>query len=234
MAIRAQYKPAYVRYYETTTNETVSVIAPFQVYEDFNFKTIDTGMWTALDTAGGAETKVDDSAGGHASIALDNTSEAQLAGYSWGDDLALYWAAGVQFEARFKLTVLPTSGTIFCIGLQSAHNATADTVADNAWIRAEGNGVLVAETDDGTTDTDDKSTGVTLTTSDWCIVRIDCTSLSDVQFYINGSRVAASQTFSLAALTTEGAQPVFRLNKASGTSVGTCVVDYVRVWQNRV
>jgi hypothetical protein len=92
--------------------------------------------------------------------------------------------------------------------------------------------VLKVESDDTATDTDDVLTGTTLTTSTWVVVRIDCTVITDIKFYVNGARVAASTTFTHA---TGGLklQPVARINKASGTSVGTMEVDYIAYWQKR-
>jgi hypothetical protein len=220
---------------DRTTHETLIPYAPVYYCEDFLGQAIDVtnSPLAFLDTAGGAETVSADGASGALSLALDATSEAQLAGVSCGDQRTWILNQNLVFEARFKLSVLPTSGTIFNIGLMGDHNATADTVAENIWVRAEGSGALTAESDDTAADNNDIATGVTLTTSDWCVVRIDCSNIDDVKFYLNGERVASGTTFDMGTTAGLKLQPVVRLNKASGTSVGTVLVDYIKLWQNR-
>lgn len=233
MSTKARYENGLLRYYESTTHETVNVMAPVWRKFDFDTPAIDTtNLIALLDTAGGAEVIQADGANGAISLALDATSEAQLAGFSYGDQRPYVLNQGLNFETRIKLSVLPTSGSIMVIGLAGDHNATADTVAENIWFRVDGSGALKVESDDTATDTDDVATGVTLLNTDWAVLRIDCSVITDIKFYVNGARVAAGTTFTHA---TAGLalQPVARLNKASGTSVGTMLVDYVAVWQKR-
>jgi len=75
---------------------------------------------------------------------------------------------------------------------------------------------------------------VTAVASTYHIFRIDCTSQSDIKFFIDGERVCASTTFNNAA---SGAnlkvQPYFGVVKTSATSQATMLVDYVKIWQNR-
>lgn len=239
MGIRADNnRPGIIRYYDPASSfQTVGVIAPVSFYEDFMGKAFDTtNIWTARDTAGGAETVSADAANGVLSLALDATSEAQLAGYDWGDQRTLVLNQYLGFEARVKLSVLPTTGTVACIGLAGDHNAAVDTVAESIWFRLDGStgGLITVETDDGTTETSKVTTGVTLTTSDWAVLRIDCTNPAAVLFYVNGAQVASSSTFNVNATPTLALQPVARIGKESaGTNVGTLLVDYFRVWQLR-
>lgn len=220
---------------DANTHETLIPYAAVQLSEDFLGQALDTtnGPFAFLDTAEGAETISADGASGALSLALTATSEAQLAGISSGDQRTWILNQNLIFEARFKLSVVPTSGTIFCIGLMGDHHATADTVAENIWIRAESSGALLAESDDTAADNNDIATGVTLTTADWCVVRIDCSNVDDVKFFVNGARVAAATTFDMGTVAGLKLQPVVRLNKASGASVGTVLVDYIKLWQNR-
>lgn len=233
MSTKARYENGLLRYYESTTHETVKVMAPLWRKNDFDTPALDTtNLITLRDTAEGAEIIEADGANGAVSLALTATSEAQLAGFDYADQRPYVLNQGLNFEARIKLSVLPTSGTIMVIGLCGDHNATADTIAENIWFRVDGSGAIKCESDDTATDTDDVATGVTVTNADWVVLRIDCTVATDIKFYINGNRVASGTTFTHA---TGGLklQPVARLNKASGTSVGTMLVDYIAVWSKR-
>ena len=122
-----------------------------------------------------------------------------------------------------------------CVGLQGDHNATADTVAESIWFRLDGatGGLITVENDDTSNETSKVTTGVTLLNTDWAILRIDCTDITSIKFYINGNLVASGTTFTMAQVAALTLQPILRLNKASGTSVGTMLVDYVKVWQRR-
>ena len=91
---------------------------------------------------------------------------------------------------------------------------------------------LVAETDDGTTDNDDVATGATLAAV-YKSVKIDFTNgVSDVRFYIDGERVAAATTFSLAAITAgQNVQPIVQIQKASGTGVPSVTIAQITTQQ---
>jgi hypothetical protein len=89
---------------------------------------------------------------------------------------------------------------------------------------------VVVETDDATTDNDDKATGQTLAAVYKTFI-IDFTNgLKDVRFYIEGERVAGSTTFDMsAAATGQNVQPLIQIQKASGTGVPAITVALVEV-----
>lgn len=128
-----------------------------------------------------------------------------------------------------------TSGSILCFGVGSARNDTADSVVANAWFRMQGANsttLVYAETDDGTRDVDDISTGVTLGTTYKDFV-IDFTGgKSNVKFYIDGQRVCASQTFDMSAYSA-GLQPIIQIQKAANTNADSVVIDYVEIVAKR-
>ena len=103
--------------------------------------------------------------------------------------------------------------------------------------RIIGSNSVVVETDDGTTDLDDKATGQTLANV-YKYFKIDATTLSNVKFYMTNSnsrlvRVAAGTTFDMSAYS--GAlQPFFQLQKASDSNGDTIEIDYVKVTGRRV
>jgi hypothetical protein len=235
MSTKARYEGGNLRYYDGTTFETLHSFAPVFGKDDFEQQALDTTIgWTALDTGDATEALVEDAPNGVVALALTATSEAQLAGLSWNDKRTLILNQGLNIEYRFKFSVLPSASTsIVAIGLAGDHNATLDTVAESIIFRADGNGAITVEHDDGTIESTKVATGVTVTTSDWVVGRIDCTAIADVKFFLNGARVAAGTTFSMATTPTLALQPYARISKASSTSVGTVQIDYVKWWQNR-
>jgi hypothetical protein len=238
MPVRADgSKAGILRYYDSTTYETLRVIAPVYFHDDFVGRAQDvTNAWGTRDTASATEALVADAPNGVYRLALDATSEAQLAGLDWGDQRTLVLNQGLGFEARVKLSTLPTTGSIVCIGLCGDHNAAVDTVAESIWFRLDGStgGLITVECDDGTTETSKVTTGVTVLNTDWVILRIDCSDPTSIKFYINGAQVAATTTFSANAVPTLALQPVLRVGKESaGTNLGALDVDSVRVWQKR-
>lgn len=231
-------RPGITRYYDpTAAYMTTHVIAPVSFYDDFLGRAQDvTNAWGVRDTAGGTEAVVADAPNGVYRLATDATSEAQLAGLDWGDQRTLTLNQGLGFEARVKLSTLPTTGVIACIGLCGDHNAAVDTVAESIWFRLDGatGGLITVECDDTTTETSKVTTGVTVTASDWVVLRIDCADPTNILFYINGVQVASTTAFSANAVPTLALQPVCRIGKESvGTPVGSLDIDYVRVWQRR-
>lgn len=221
-----------------TTFETLIPYTGVTFYEDFLGQAYDTtNRWTAIDVSSAGDTTpvlTADAANGVLGLPLDNTSEAQESGITWNDQRTLGIHLGLVFECRMALTTLPTTGVAAVWGLAADKNATADSVTENFWFRAQASGAVLCESDDTSTDNDDKATGVTLTAGVYKIYRIDCTTTTDIKFYIDGVRVAGSTTFTAAAASaTLALQPYFHIAKASGTGVGTIGIDYVRVWQNR-
>lgn len=233
MSTKSRYIAGNLTFFDSASFEHLMPFAPVTFYDDFLGNALDTFKWGARDTAGGAEAVVADAPNGVIGLALDATSEIQLAGIDWADQRTLVLNQGLIFESRFRLSVLPTGAVIVVVGLEGDHNAAVDTVAESIWFRADGNGQITVENDDTAHETTKVATGVTLTTADWIVARIDCTDIADIKFYINGSRVAGGTTFNMNTVPTLALQPVARVSKGAATTVGTLQVDYVRAWQNR-
>jgi len=217
----------------------MSGIQDFCVFEDdfFGADTFSTAgqgsPWAIADTSsGGTPTyaTVSPSATGEVALTLAATSEVENVCLAFGDKLCFDIDNIQRFEARVKVSSM-TSGTELVFGLGSARNDTQDSVANNAWFKMVGatsTTAVVVETDDGTTDLDDKATGATLSTTYKKFV-IDFTGgKSNVKFYIDGVRVAASTTFDMSAATSS-LQPIFQLQKAANTNVDAVTIDYVKV-----
>jgi len=175
---------------------------------------------------------VDDGVNGIVACALTADNQKQDAALHMNDELQFSIAQGAIMECRLKLSVLPSgAGAIASFGLWGAWADGGS--AYRVGFTAEGDGEILCESDDNATDTSATS-GVTVTTDDWKIYRIDCTDQSNIKFFIDGSRVAGSTTFENAASAANSkAQPHVGMYKATGTVVGSIQVDYVRILQNR-
>lgn len=171
-----------------------------------------------------------------ATLTLNNDNAAVIVALHFGDALDFDIDLVQSIEMRVKIGAATfTSGSILTFGLASARNDTADDVAAHAWFRMEGansTSLVYCETDDGTRDVNDISSGVTLGTT-YKRFLIDFTGgKSDVRFYIDGRQVAASQTFDMSAYSS-GLQPIVQIQKAANTNADSVVVDYIRVVAKR-
>ena len=188
--------------------------------------------WTVADTsAAGTPTYLCTTEdGGAMTLTLASTSEAENVCMYLND--VLPWDLAQLEYVKFVAKVSGIdSVTTLTMGVGSARNDTPDSVTVNAWFRMEGSAStsnVVVETDDGSSDLDDKATGQTLSSTYKTFV-IDFTNgISDVRFYIEGERVAASTTFTLASITAgQNVQPIVQIQKASGT--GTPAVSIAMV-----
>lgn len=185
--------------------------------------------WTLKDTStAGAPTALNITEdGGAAKLTLAADSEAEILTLYQGDVLPYDLALLQHIEFVAKVAGIDAV-TQLLIGVGSAQNDTADSVAINAWFRIDGTAstsAVVVETDDGATDNNDVATGLTLG-STYKKFEIDFThGITDVRFYIDGQRVAASTTFSLAGITSgQNVQLFVQLQKASGTGVPSVTI----------
>jgi hypothetical protein len=217
-------------------------IQDFQVYEDDFVGTAVTFPETAnigtpwlVDKTGAAPPTFLRS-GGNAVLTMTADNQAQIIGLHHGDALSFDIDDIQSVEMRLKIGAATfTSGSILVFGVASARNDTADSVGEHAWFRMEGANsttVVYVESDDAVRDNNDVSTGVTLGTTYKSFV-IDFTGgKSDVKFYIDGARVAASTTFDMSNYS-GGLQPLIQLQKAANTNADVATIDYVKITAKR-
>ena len=239
-SIKCKWENGLQRFYDSATDETVHVMAPLWFKEDFLGEgglelgnTVD--RWEVVDVGDATEAMVADTATGVFRLHIHATSEAEDAVLYWGDQTTIDVLNDVQFECKATVTTLPTTGVTAVWGMAGDHNLDKDTVGESAWFRLDASGALDVESDDGTTNTDDTTTGLTLVAGTAYIFRIDFSDLSDVKFYVDGVRYAAATAHDISALTTTTGlmQPYFSLDKASGVGVGDLDIDYVAIWGRR-
>lgn len=189
--------------------------------------------WTVADTSSsGTPTYLCVSdPNGAMKLTLANTNEAEIVTMYHNDVLGFDFEGVDSFEIVAKVASIDAVTTL-TMGLGTARHDTDDTVAGSVWFRMEGSAStsnLVVETDDGTTDNDDKPTGQTLS-STYKRLFCDCSVKTDVKFFIGDTqgglvRVATGTTFDMSGLT-GNVQPLIQLQKASGTGVPSVTIDY--------
>jgi hypothetical protein len=194
------------------------------------------GGWTIKDTssAGTPTYLCITEDGGAAKLTLAATNEEEIVTLYTNDVLPIDLANLQRVEYIAKVAGID-SVTTLVFGVADAQNDTEDSVTTNAWFRMQGSAStsnVVVETDDGTTDNDDKATGTTLS-STYKKFTIDFTNgLSDIRFFIDGERVASGTTFSMASVTAgQNVQPFVQLHKASGTGTPSITIAQVTTQQ---
>lgn len=218
------------------------------VFEDFLGATVIPANGS-LDTAEGPWTVKDTSAAGSPALAIkgdadDGLFEMTLAATSEAENLDLYWNdeqnidtdRGPIMIVRLDVAVALTAGK-FVFGFASARSDTLDNIANNAWFLLPGDGNLNIESDDATTDDDDNDTTVDITAGTFYDFMIDCSVPTDCDFYYRATlggdwtELLTTTPFSLG--NDAQVQPYFQLQKASGTSVPSVMIDFVEVLWKR-
>lgn len=195
------------------------------------------GGWCVKDTssAGTPTYLTGNSDGGELVITLANTNEAEIVTLYQNDLLYLPVGAGKLQRVGWLAKVGGVDAvTVVTLGAASAavHTGNAeDDVTTSAWFKIEGSAstsAVVLETDDNTTDNNDKSSGGLALSSTYKWLEIDFElGLSDVRFFADGARVGGGTKFSMAALASNTRwQPFVQIEKASGT--GTPSVSIAR------
>jgi len=196
--------------------------------------TVGEGMWKITDTSSaGTPTYTKDAAahGGAVTLAFDSQSEVQNVCLDFGDKLQLDIDQLVDVEFRIKTVAALDSATTLVFGLQTGRNDNTDSTTNNAQFKLVGSNAVVVETDDGTTDNDDKATGKTLVDSYKRFVISFAAGKSDVRFFIDGDRVASATTFDMSAATGQ-LQPFVQIQKTADTNTDSVTIDYIG-WKAR-
>ena len=245
MSTKARWNNSMLEYYDSSSHERVLPVAPVVFYDDFISASLvvpaaaseESGMHWSKKIVGAAPPTVAgvaDAANGLVACTLTSADQKQDAGLYMGDQRNFSLEQGLVFEARIKLSVLPTLLAEAVWGVVGDWADGPDAITHSAFFTADGDGAITCETDDATTDSGAIASGITATATQWKIYRIDFTSVTDVRFYIDGVHVATGATFAYAATGADAVlQPYLGLYKASGAGVGTLQVDYVKLWQTR-
>lgn len=244
MSIKANWDSTngLISYHDSITYETVLPVSPVVFCDDFNGQVINTVQnWTVKDTSAVGNTTpalVEDGANGILTCMLDATDEKQESGLYANNKRHWVLNQGLIFEARITPAVLPTGQAELYFGLAGDYvegpisEANAGP-AEHILFCLDGSGEILIFSDDTVNDKNQITSGVTLTAGTYAICRIDCTTITDVKFYINGNAVATGTTFNMSTVAALKLQPFFMAHKEAATGVGTLYVDFCRVWQKR-
>jgi len=170
-----------------------------------------------------------DSNGGLA-VAFDTTNEVQNVCVNFAD--VLVWDIDRFIDINFRVKMNQSAvnaATSFAFGLQGDRNDAIDSIAQHASFRvigADSTTALVVESDDGTTDKDDISTGATLINAYKNFKISFANGTSDVRFLVDGQPVAESTTFNMSAYT-GCLQPYFQIQKTANAAADGFSVCYV-------
>jgi hypothetical protein len=226
----------------------VDVSSKVHFFDDFTGQILDiTNTWTVADTSSaGAPTYqvVDDANCGVVQLTLASTTEAENVCLYKNDNQNFLVSSAPIMTCRLQIPVIGTATDDYAWGLWSARNDAIDSVATHMSMRLIGASLkLYIESDDGTTDKDDKDTGVTLTAATYYEFKFDTTDQTNLKFFyragINGAWVqlvdtaATPATFTWAASTAK-VQPTFQVQKTSASTTPSMLIDYVDVVSSRV
>ena len=165
-------------------------------------------------------------------LTLASTTEVENVCLHFGDSLDFDIDLLQRVEMRVKTVATLDSATSVAFGMASARNDAIDSIASHASFRLIGSNSVVVESDDSVTDKDDIATGTSLVATYKRFV-IDFTGgKSDVKFYIDGARVAASTTFDMSGYSA-GLQPYVQIQKTSDANTDSVTVDYVYIVSKR-
>lgn len=190
-------------------------------------------QWDIADTSSaGTPTYTVGGINGEATLAFDSQSEIQNVCLFKSDVLNFDIDTIQSIELRVKTVAALDTATSLAFGLCSARNDAIDSLAAHASFRLIGSNNLVVETDDSVNDNDDVVTGATLGTTYKRFVIDFAGGKSDVKFYVDGARVAASTTFDMSNYSA-GFQPYVQIQKTADTNTDSVVIDYIKIVSKR-
>ena len=247
-ATKSKWRGGQLAFFDGTTYETVEPFSPIYIYDDFlgtaaptdgqllDWKYLGDDFWTVAATGVGGPSTVT-KALSDLTLHLEADDETEDAGI-YCNTLAFNIDKGPIFEARVDVAVLPTLAAEMHIGFQGeAHVAddqvaAADDIDLHIFFVLDGSGAITIYTDSGAAGGHNTAiaTGVTAVPGTYNVLRIDCTSASDVKFYIDGVGVATSTTFDLSNGTMT-LMPNVMVTKAGSAGLGDLKIDYIRCWQ---
>ena len=198
--------------------------------------------WLIDDTSSsGTPTYTKGGIGGEATLAFSSTSEIQNVCLHHGDDLNfdIDSLQRVSFRVKMGQAALDSASSV-AFGVCSARNDAIDSIGELAAFRvigADDTTAVVCESDDGTNDKDDISSGQVLSNSYKRFVIDFSGGKSDVKFYMDNAdgalvRVASSTTFNMENYSA-GLQPFVQIQKTADNNTDSVVIDYIRIESNR-
>lgn len=193
--------------------------------------------WDIADTSSaGTPTYTVGGINGEATLSFDTQAEIQNVCLFQSDVLNFDIDLLRSIEFRIKMGQAALGATSqLAFGLCSARNDAIDSLAQAACFRvigADSTTGVVVESDDGTNENNDVATGKTLINAYKKFVINFAGGKSDVRFFIDGDRVAASTTFDMSAYAA-GLQPFVQISKTADANANSVVIDYIKIKSKR-
>lgn len=213
------------------------------VYEDF-FPTAGATLpapWTKTIVGAAPPTGDYGANGRNGTYVLSTTGADQLQSVtlSWGDQLCIPATRGWIFECQLSLNF---AGAAFVAleravwGMAGVRNATLDNIGNLCWFRNEGASLnLLTESDDGTTDTDDRATGLAIVDNTMHKFLIDASQVGQIRFFADVGEGWQESTGLAHAATawvlTDRLQPFFEIQSdaAAVNAAEVMTIDYCQV-----
>ena len=238
MALRSKYEKGYLRFYESTTGETMDVMAPAKIIDDFVGEAVDTTndyVFAAVNS--GAITTVAATNG----LARITTGAADDDDADFASELVYLVSKGCTMEARIAQTDI--DGTAINVGFSDATGEAADLIAvtfatatltstatdcavffqdpdaTTNLIRA----VAVATNVDGTV----RSTGTTPVDTTYHTYKVVVNTDGSVEFWFDNAHVA-TEAAGAVAITATLCMYIAIINREGFAN--TLDIDYVRCW----
>lgn len=178
-------------------------------------------------------------------MSTTGADELQSVTLSFGNQLTIPATRGWIFECQLAINF---AGAAFVAleravwGMASARNATLDSVTNNCWFRNEGASLnILSESDDGTTDTDDRATGIAMVDNIMHRYLIDASQPgTQIRFFVDlnqgdGWQESTGGAHAAAAwVLTDRLQPYFEIQSdaAAVNAAEVLTLDYCAVaWQ---
>lgn len=239
MTTRSRYIAGALEFFDSATHARTRREVPHHFHDNFSlYSTIpDAGSrangspWVKKITGAAPPTLTlgADAAGGVMISTLTNASQAQAAVGHWDDNRHFDLTKKLVYQAKARLTTLPTLVAECNLGMQGDHADGILNTTYNAGFILDAAGAVSAIADDNV-DAQSASTGVTMVVNDWYWFRVEFFDVTAVRYFINGALVA---TLKYAATGANAIlQPVFGCYKASGAGVGVAELGHLDIWQD--
>lgn len=240
MSTKAKYQNALLRYFESTTDETVDVMAPVLWFDDFTGAAIDaTNDYVVAGVNGGTAA---------INVAICGTVRITT-GAADDDDVdmatSLVWSAGKSCCAEARIACADVAHTAFNFGFSDATGEAADKIAvtfaaaaatttatDFAGFFLDADAtsnVIRAMAVKNNTDSAIVATSTTPADNEYHVYRVEIDADGNVSFFVDGARVGGVS----AAITTTVALCVYVGFINREAAANTLDVDYIKAWQKR-
>lgn len=244
MSTKSHFLNGILRFYDGITGEDVLPLAPIVFHDDFLPATAGAAIPTSLaagspwiaklvktvgsPTVAGGGSK----ANGTVTATIDNTSEKQEATLYNGDVRDFVLGQGCTFESYVKIGTLATGVAEIVVGLTAAWADGPNSIANSAYFSISGGAITCRVNDNSNAIS--AASGVTVDNTGFHLLKIDFSDLTNILFYIDGTRVAQSTTFAFTGnAAAQLMQAYVSAYKASGTGVASIEVDMIRIAQKR-